>query len=181
MLSAAPTVIIESNTNWPAIIASISAGVAAVAGIAGTLWQANRNWKHDDDRAKVAEKRRIYASCIATLSKGMQAAIFRSTHPGDTKASREYNNALIDCLTAVSELALIAPAKVTDLGADAVLQIRAHVENNQAFMSGAIALTVRAMRVDLGEPQLNIEDAKSIIKHEFGATNDMKPQGAPDK
>jgi hypothetical protein len=33
----APTIIIESGIDWPAIIASISTGVAAVAGIFGTI------------------------------------------------------------------------------------------------------------------------------------------------
>lgn len=75
MLSAMPAVIIESGTDWPAIIASISTGVAAVAGIAGTIWQASRNWNHDDKRTRLAEKRRTYASCLTTFNTGIQAAI----------------------------------------------------------------------------------------------------------
>lgn len=75
MVSATPTSIIESNVDWPAIIASISTGIAAVAGIAGTIWQASRNWNHDDRLAKLNEKRRIYASCLTVFNTGLQAAI----------------------------------------------------------------------------------------------------------
>lgn len=72
-----PTVIIESGTNWAAIIASISTGVAAVAGISGTIWQASRNWNHDDERAKVSEKRRVYASCLTAFNAAVHATILR--------------------------------------------------------------------------------------------------------
>ncbi len=78
MLESAPTVVINSAVDWPAVVAGISAGVAALAGIGATLWQASRTWGHEDKRAKIAEKRRIYAACLTTLSAGLRASVYRT-------------------------------------------------------------------------------------------------------
>jgi hypothetical protein len=74
VLMVAPTIIIESGTDWPAIIASISTGVAAVAGIFGTVWQSRRGWNRDDKRVRLADKRSIYADCLTTFNAAARAA-----------------------------------------------------------------------------------------------------------
>lgn len=120
MLSVTPTVIVESGTDWAAIIASISTGIAAIAGIGGTIWLASRNWSHDENRVRIAEKRRIYANFITIYNDGMRAAISMNTHMDvqnelATAIVRDYNIALSTCMTAMAELTLIAPDKAIQL------------------------------------------------------------------
>jgi hypothetical protein len=81
MLSVSTTVIdvVNSGVDWPAVVASISTGVAALAGIGGAVWQSQRGWNREEAWDKVAEKRRIYASCITALTTYLAAKAEKRT------------------------------------------------------------------------------------------------------
>jgi hypothetical protein len=86
-----PTVeVVTTGTDWPAIVAAIVTGLAAIIGIAGTAWQAARGRRAaaadlktsidaaaknlrlsittEDRRAHVAEKRRVYTEFLRSIS-----------------------------------------------------------------------------------------------------------------
>jgi hypothetical protein len=161
MLSVAPTVIIENGTDWPAIIASISAGVAAVAGISATLWQASRNWRHDDTQRKVAEKRQLYANFMGTFNACISAAMARENAKGlvqKADTAIEWNKANTNCNIARNELVLVAPVNIGNLSAK-LLTTANHYTGRDKSQTEALASKIldliQAMRADLGEPLLS--------------------------
>lgn len=156
MLEVAPVVIqvAASGPDWPAIVASISTGVAAVAGIGAALWQANHNWDHDDKRAKLSEKRRIYAAFLLTLNEVLRAAMEQKVTKGgrgSSEAQIKYNEAHSRCRSALFELTLIAPAGVRDAAIYALSAMGKYSEDSAASAK-AVAELANEMRVDLGEP-----------------------------
>jgi hypothetical protein len=156
MLNVTSTVVV-SGTDWAAIVASISTGVAAVAGIGGTLWQASRNWNQEDKRAKAAEKRRVYAACLAAFNTGIQTAVYREAFRGSSEGSsavREHDAALLACLTLVSELTLIAPSNIGRLGGKMLVELNHYPGKDRTSATRALSNLIKAMRADLGEPPL---------------------------
>jgi hypothetical protein len=165
MIDVAPTVVVVSGIDWPAIVASISTGVAAVVGIGGTLWLASRGWKQENKRAKVAEKRRVYASCLAALNRGIQTAVYREILRDSSEGSNavlEHDAALLACLTTVSELTLIAPSDVGRLGGKALVELNHYPGEDRTSATRALTNLVKAMRADLGEPPLT-EDLDTVV------------------
>jgi len=165
----------DSGVDWPAIIASISAGVAAVAGIGGTLWQARRTWSHDDERAKIAEKRRIYANSLATFNTAWGAAIrmvANKGHPAEANTTREYDIALAAGITALTELVLIAPHNVAELAG----QMLTHINGYSASESDALATSAsdltEAMRIDLGGPRYTTDSIATVPQGAFVKSDD---------
>lgn len=160
MLASASTVIIESSTNWPAIVASISTGVAAVAGIGGTLWQASRNWSHDDKKARVADKRRIYVSCLSIFGNCMRAQVSYLVNKGSNdehaaNKTHEYNDALVACLAAFYELTLVAPNDVIQLSGKVFNDLNNREGSLEDHTVGEeLSLLMKEMRADLGEPPI---------------------------
>lgn len=75
MIDAASPVIqvVTTGTDWPAIAAVISTGIVGIAGIGSAIWQARHNWGKEDDRAKLAEKKRIYAACLEACNTAFDA------------------------------------------------------------------------------------------------------------
>ncbi len=110
----------------------------------------------EDARATLAQKRRIYANCLATIT---DYAIAANSAAGGTElppAQRaelleESSRARSAALNAVSEVDLIAPPEVTipaHRAAGAVF--RADQAGNAADIEAAIANLTTAMRRDLG-------------------------------
>jgi hypothetical protein len=161
VLNVAPVLVqVEgSGVDWPAVVASIATGVAAVAGIAGTLWQASRNWSHEDKKAKIAEKRRVYANCLAAFNAGLDSEMV-------VKMNKQSNSVTVDEINkstaaigayrrAFFELQLIAPQNVGDLSSKVMDEIYAYPsKSNSNDVSRTLADLTKAMRVDLGEPPL---------------------------
>jgi hypothetical protein len=100
--------VVTSGPDWPAIAAAIAGAVVGLAGIIAGYWQskrsgedAARNLKNslnatarnlrisinaENKRAWVAEKRRIYAECLAAFEELTTASIeYESTHPKDDR------------------------------------------------------------------------------------------------
>jgi hypothetical protein len=147
MLGSTPTVIVTSGVDWPAIAASISTGVAAVAGIGGTIWVAVRSWHRDDERAKTTEKRRLYAACLTALNDCLAARVRSDTYQDDT-AGEAYGTAVVDASNAVWELQLIAPKTVGRLASDALFALIR--SRDQYAFTTAQAELINAMRADIG-------------------------------
>lgn len=163
MIDASSSIVqvVTAGTDWAAIVAAIVTAVAAVAGIWGTAWQAKRGraaasadldkslnkttenlrltFSVENDQAKIAEKRRIYAQCQAAFSALIQAAVRQriATDQVATAIARNYDDSTFNfvsltkekadgesvdaqriMLRAVSELYLIGPNKVRELTAE---------------------------------------------------------------
>src|SRR5215471_18310757 len=87
--------VVTVGPDWPAIAAGITTGVVGLAGIGGTLWQGKRSREAqtadlkasldatadnlkvginaENERARLAEKRRIYARCTTALLRVQKA------------------------------------------------------------------------------------------------------------
>jgi hypothetical protein len=125
-----------SVSDWPAIAAGVVTGVVGLAGIVATYWQGKRateaaseNYRRSidvqDERARLAEKRRIYATCQATFTAMRIESITHRVayQPPADQAQRDaaelaLNQAQRAMLNATSELLLIAPEGVRKLAAD---------------------------------------------------------------
>jgi hypothetical protein len=154
MLESVPTVVINSGVDWGAVATGISAGVAALAGIGGTIWVATRNWNREDERAKIAEKRRMYAACLGALANGSRAR--QSVETSDNPDRREaFALAANTAANAVWELELIAPKAVGRLATDVLVAM--YKPAGFGKVQGELIL---AMRADLGgEPLADEEPA----------------------
>ncbi len=143
---------------WPNLIT----GAVGVAGIGGTILAAWMTGKRqtanlklsinaENQRARVAEKRRIYASCQASFNR-LLAAARRPQHD-----DAELDSAAAGASAAVSELVLIAP---DDIGQQAET-IRRYLGTYVAGTAGGADTDAKlprlskqliaAMRADLGE------------------------------
>jgi hypothetical protein len=149
--------------------AIVVTGVVGLAGIGGTLLSARMTGKSDaenlrasisaeDQRVKLAEKRRIYASCIAALTVGLNAA--RAILPGETGPADErhdelmaqWGSAVATAISAASEVRLVGPFVVADLATRLVnLLIRARRVDDLGEWGRIYTELVAAMRADLGE------------------------------
>jgi hypothetical protein len=70
--------VVTSGVDWPAVVAAISGGIVGLAGIFVAWRQSNRTIDAEDARAKLAEKRRIYASCLDALTHAFKGAKLRN-------------------------------------------------------------------------------------------------------
>jgi hypothetical protein len=164
--------------HWGTVIAG---AVGAIGGVGATLagaWMNGRSQMAglrlgiaaDNDRAKVAEKRRIYAACLTALSDDLSAAIRRETF-ANTEETGKYGAALLTALNAVSELQLVAPSEVGRCGGTALVRLN-HLkhftdEARQAFVRALVELT-KAMRADLGESPLTSDVAPVSSNSDVG-------------
>lgn len=143
---------------------TLTTGAVGLAGIGGTLWQGKRareaassdlreslntasknlltSINAENERARIAEKRRIYAHFIAALGDLLKT--------WDQANTRDRAEALTGALAAVSELRLIAP---NDLGsqAESLLTITAAPGQMRGDWAMTRLLLIYAMRADLGE------------------------------
>ena len=73
-ISPVVQVVTGGGTDWPAIVAAISTGVVGLAGIGGTVWGSRRSINAEDARARLAQKRLIYADCLTAIVEMIGAA-----------------------------------------------------------------------------------------------------------
>lgn len=142
---------------WSEIIT----GAVGVAGIGGALlngrWQAaavNRSIAAQDERAKVAEGRRIYAAAYTALCDGLLAmpGAESSDNDSDTAALK---SARARASNAASELQLMASASVGRCARDALNALQ---DGDGEALLEALAELMRAMRTDLGVEPLDAGD-----------------------
>lgn len=60
--------VVTSGTDWPAIVAAITGAVVGLAGIVATFLSGKRRINAENERARLAEKKRIYAACLNALN-----------------------------------------------------------------------------------------------------------------
>src|SRR5689334_17382560 len=123
-------------SDWPAIVTGIVIGVVGLAGIVAVYWQGKRaaeaasenlrqSTNAENERARLAEKRRIYAACQAAFTAMRIESITHRVayQPPPRQEQRDaaelaLNQARLAMLNATGELLLIAPAAVRKLAAD---------------------------------------------------------------
>jgi len=151
--------VVTAGPDWPAIAAGIAAGVVGLAGIGGTIWAGRISINADYQRARLADKRRIYAAYLAAIYDFY--AVVRSgrdltTEPGRSKLEKA-TKLIFDT---ECEVSLIAPKSIDQLavGLAGILFNYADALKEQpnppqpAGADPAREELVGRMRVDLGEP-----------------------------
>jgi hypothetical protein len=116
------------------------------------LLSAQITGRSEDNRAKVAEKRRIYANCIAALTAQYQATVWPEASKPDNAVGSPIDPGQA-AINAVSEVQLIASFEVATLAvktAEVLLKVAS--ESKSDAWAGPIAQLIAAMRADLGEP-----------------------------
>jgi hypothetical protein len=168
-----------SVSDWPAIVTGVATGVVGLAGIVAVYWQGKRatetaseNFRGSievqEQRARLAEKRRIYAACQAAFTAMRIESIthrvaYQPPPDQEQRAAAELalNQVQRAMLNATSELLLIAPNGVskiaTDLTDSYVSYITATVRGAPLDEPAAPAAHMQdqlydAMRADLAEP-----------------------------
>jgi hypothetical protein len=151
------------------VVSTAIAGAVGLAGIGGTLLAARMTSKSDaenlrmsisaeDARAKLAEKRRIYANCLAALM-DFTNALERWGH--ETKLPPEQRNAegqdeVVRTRRAayhtVSEVELIGPTEVARLASRVISALLGSDQNTRLVeITDPLTVLVLEMRRDLGE------------------------------
>ncbi len=152
--------------DWAAVTAAIMTGVAAVAGVIGTGWQASRarqaeaanqriSIQAEREHAELADKRRIYAHCLAAVNAAIKACIDAGEYQSRTPSARALEdryNAKLAMTDAISEVQLIGPASVVVHAgnAQAVVSTYQPPAGNMSVVEAYRALHA-AMRADLGQ------------------------------
>src|SRR5215472_18291875 len=168
-----------SVSNWPVIITGVATGVVGLAGIVATYWQGKRATEAASEsfrrsiyaageRARLAEKRRIYAACQAAFTAMRIESITHRVayQPPPSQDQRDaaelaLSQARQAMLHVTSELLLIAPEGVRKIAADLTDSYLGYIT---ATVRGASLAEPTepagqlqnqlydAMRADLGEP-----------------------------
>jgi hypothetical protein len=154
-------------------------GAVGLAGIGGTLWQGTRSREAaskdlkasldataenlnlsinaENERARLAEKQRVYARCLAAFAGLIDPIAKNHAFGSETEdvlaasLATEYGTALATQQNAVSELLLIAPVDVRQLALKASTKL---MHDDGSEVAGAEFRAVRdrliqAMRADL--------------------------------
>ena len=180
----ASTVQAVSISDWPAIVTGVVTGVVGLAGIMALYWQGKRATETasqtfrrsinvQQDRARLAEKRRIYAACQATFTAMHIESIthrvaYQPPPDQDQRDAAELalNQVQRSMLNATSELLLIAPDDVRKLAANLadsyVSYIAATVHGAPLDEPAGATAHMQdqlydAMRADLAEPGVPAE------------------------
>jgi hypothetical protein len=132
----------------------------------------------DDRRARVAEKRRIYASVLAVMQQVMAAATaYRVARSGNNAEERKaaasrQTKSQEDMFQAIGELMLIAPHEVAGNAValqNTLVQFMVASHAGEPFggpepraVGGVRDALLRSMRIDLGEPVGSADDAPPV-------------------
>jgi hypothetical protein len=161
--------------DWAIYIPTITTGVVGLAGIGGAILSSRMASKSttsnldmsitaEDRRAKVAEKRRIYARYLASIIEVVATTgnleIYGGEADSDSKKALvvRVDESLISLVNALSELQLLASADVGRRAEDIGRAINEHankLEHGEASVGGELYKMrldlVQEMRADLGE------------------------------
>src|SRR6266550_1760771 len=161
--------------DWASVVSVAITGVVGIAGVAGTIVAAriasksatkdlNLSISGENDRSNKAEKRRIYASCLASFTKltSMVLDIGMPSPSGNKVVSEEakanYQRMLDATAELVSQADLIAPRSVQDLLNQNIAALEelawGHEDKGESLRKVGYRRDdlADAMRADLGEP-----------------------------
>jgi hypothetical protein len=162
--------------DWGNVAAGAITGVVGLAGIIGTSWQGKRSREAqatdlkasldataanlkpgidaENERARLADKRRVYARYLAALSELLRAmGLVQAVGADNLTAVGAELDASTALISALSEVELIAPYEVGILAGFArkVLADYDPDDQNPFDYGNARANLIWAMRADLGE------------------------------
>ena len=166
----APVQLVTTGVDWTAVTAAIVGGVVGLAGIVFAWRQSKMTISAEDQRIKLAEKRRIYANCLAALQHAqaaLQHAEGVATDDPPTESADAATPAAIDAaaaltaadaavdaaMTACFEVAIIAPVAVYRPVATI---LKCLADQPEEGLGDALGQVLVAMRVDLGETKLPV-------------------------
>lgn len=141
-------------------------GAVGIAGTALGSWLTGRtqtnnlrlNIDAENKRAQTAEKRRIYASCVAGLDAGYTGVLteinYRSkpSTPAKIAAIQEREASFLKTLNTVAELELVASKEVVNLAGKILTMLGNLDEINPDDFRSLRSDLHKAMRADLGVP-----------------------------
>ena len=202
MIAATPIVVhvVDSGPDWASIAAAAATFLAAAIGIAGTSWQAKRGResasddlnanltaatrnlrlgiKADAARARRADKRQLYASCLAAFTAMPRALIAdRAARATDDivrieRKHEETQRAMTTMDNAVAELELIASAEVIRLANQTARFYYAYLDQTDA---GTTLLAEWPTDIEEGLPQLSAAMRADLAEEPLPA--DTEPAG----
>jgi len=140
--------------DWGTIIPVGITALVGLAGIGGTLLSVKMTARFEDKRVKLADKRRIYANCLAALYVGYQA-IARDEKPIGPLDPEERTVIIQDltvALNAVFEVQLIGPLNVAKLAMESfTAMMKIKPDSGREEWSKVHVRLASTMRADLGE------------------------------
>jgi hypothetical protein len=161
-------------------VGTLGTAVVGLAGIAATYWSASKarvtqgdnlqfTITAENDRARLSEKRRIYAGYMGAIGSYVAAerrlAVARDKHRSTVSALRsEFNQSMTDMLGALCELRLIAPENLVVLAVTVVHKLTTSEDTSADFPKFRDAL-YKLMRDDLGEPEHHRIEVPEIVSH----------------
>lgn len=160
----------DAGVDWTIVVSGAITGAVGIAGVAGTIIAANiagnsarqsagLSIAAEDQRARLADKRRVYARALAALDAATNAAALDRAHKdlsSDATSAKHADDALAALVTAdeaTSELELIAPRSVANLAGQMVISLVGYAkgESDDASIVKARASLFNALRADLAE------------------------------
>lgn len=162
-------------------VATFGTAIVGIAGIVATYLSACKarvtqthhlqlNIAAENDRARLAEKRRIYAAYMCAISsyvaveRSLAAARNKNTSDSISVLRSELDRAMTIMLHALCEVRLIAPEILSLLAGSIVLQLASSEDTSLVFPQFRNEL-YKAMRRDLGEPEYRAIEEPEIVSH----------------
>lgn len=167
------------NLGW---IGTLGTAMVGTAGITATYWSARKaritqiqnlqlSINTENDRARLAEKRRIYTAYMCAISSYVaverRLAVARnkgSDENGISALCSELGKSMTVMLHALCEVRLIAPEALSLLAGNIVLQLSTSEDTSVQFPQFRDEL-YKAMRRDLGESEYRAIELPEIVSH----------------
>lgn len=160
-VASAVVQVVTSGTDWPATATAISAsesakcwrGAGGAVGLAGIVFGARQSSRRtigaEDQRARLAEKRRIYANFLTTCAEFVETTISElQASPSGIVSSQVAEGqaaALTNAIGVYSELEIMAPIQVHKPAGE-------YLRSLMRREDGPRQLVIDSMRTDMGEP-----------------------------
>jgi hypothetical protein len=135
-------------------------GAVGIAGIGGTIASARLSISAESKRIRDAEKRRIYAACLAAIPETLTAtATWKTSDEAErTAAEKDLLMAYKTMITTVNEAELITRPGIIKILRDIITEFDGYIENAEvgdtSYTERIAVLQVslfKGMRADLGE------------------------------
>ena len=151
-LASAPVQLVTTGVDWTAVTAAIVGGVVGLAGIVFAWRQSKMTISAEDARARLADKRRVYAGFLASCNEIVRVAdtearlLREKESSSEARAAVKRENEILtaNLATSKSVLELVAPDEIPKLADDFVNSL------GEDRMHGARSSLIAAMRADLG-------------------------------